>query len=396
MASKLTDAVIRALPPPAKGERIFYDEAVKGFGCRVTAAGARSFILNYRTRLGRERRFTIGRFGDWKTGAARVEAAELKRRISGGGDPLGVIKAARAAPTVTDLCDRFIAEYLPRKRASTQKTYSQQIASEIKPALGRMRVAEVTFADIDTLHRAISKRGRPYRANRVLALLSRLFSMAIRWHMRADNRCRGVERNLEHQRRRYLSSDELMGLTKALDEYSDQQSADIIRLLLLTGARRGEALQARWQDIDLTTGTWRKPGSTTKQKTEHVVPLSAAATQLLAGLRQRAAKGAEWVFPSADGSHRRDVKDAWTGICRTANIRGARVHDLRHTYASVLASAGLSLPVIGALLGHATPVTTARYSHLFDDPLRAATERASAIITGTPPAEIVPLPVRSK
>ena len=393
MASKLTDAVVKALPVPAKGSRIFYDLGVKGFGIRITSAGARAFILNYRTRLGRERRFTIGSFPDWKTGGARMEAVELKRQIDRGGDPLGDIVACRAAPTVTDLCERFIAEYLPRKRPSTQQTYRQQIAAEIIPALGRLKVANVTFADIDGVHRAITRRGRPYRANRVLALLSRMFTMAVRWHMRADNPCRGIERNQEHKRQRYLSADELTRLTKALDEYGDQQSADIIRLLLLTGARRGEVLQARWDDFDLTSGKWRKPGATTKQKTEHEVPLSSAAVQLLTGLRQRVPRHEGWLFPAAGGSHRRDVKDAWASICRAANVKGARVHDLRHTYASVLASAGLSLPIIGQLLGHTTPTTTARYAHLFDDPLRAAAERAGAIITGAR-AEVVPLPVR--
>jgi integrase len=392
MASKLTDPVVKALPIPAKGSRIFYDLGVKGFGIRVTVNGARAFILNYRTRAGRERRFTIGSFPDWKTGGARMEAAELKRQIDRGGDPLGDIVANRVAPTVTDLCARFEAEYLPRKRPSTQQTYRQQIAAEILGPLGQLKVANVTFADIDGVHRAITKRGRPYRANRVLALLSRMFSMAVRWHMRADNPCRGIERNQEHKRRRYLSADELTRLAKALDEHSDRQSADTIRLLLLTGARRGEVLQARWQDIDLTSATWRKPGATTKQKTEHEVPLSSAAVQLLAGLRQRVPHDAEWLFPAADGTHRRALKrDVWASICRAASLKGARVHDLRHTYASVLASAGLSLPIIGQLLGHTTPTTTARYAHLFDDPLRAAAERAGAIITGAAPAEVVPL-----
>jgi len=302
MASKLTDAVVKALPVPAKGSRIFYDLGVKGFGIRITSAGARAFILNYRTRLGRERRFTIGSFPDWKTGGARMEAVELKRQIDRGGDPLGDIVASRAAPTVADLCARFESEYLPRKRPSTQTTYRQQIAAEIIPALGRLKVANVAFADIDGVHRAITKRGRPYRANRVLALLSRIFTMAVRWHMRPDNPCKGIERNQEHKRRRYLSADELTRLIRALDEYGDQQSADIIRLLLLTGARRGEALQARWDDFDLASGTWRKPGATTKQKTEHEVPLSGAAVHLLTGLRQRVPRHEEWLFPAADGS----------------------------------------------------------------------------------------------
>jgi integrase len=389
MASKLTDAVIKALPAPAKGSRIFYDEAVKGFGIRVTANGARAFVLNYRTRLGRERRYTIGTFPDWKTSPARTEAIDLKKRIDQGADPLGEIKAGRSAPTVADLCDRFIVEYLPRKRAATQKAYSQQIAADIRPVLGRLKVAEVSFADVDALHRSISKRG-PYRANRGVAVLSRMFAMAIKWHMRTDNPCRGVERNPEHQRRRYLSADELTRLATALDG-ADQQVADIIRLLLLTGARRGETLQARWTDINLTTGTWSKPAGSTKQGTAHTVPLSEAARRLLLEVQARAA-GSEWVFPGADLSQpRRSIHSAWLRICKSASIDGAHVHDLRHTYASVLASAGLSLPVIGALLGHTTPTTTARYAHLFDDPLRAAAERAGAIITGKPAAKVVSL-----
>jgi integrase len=389
--SKLTDTLIKRLPVPAEGYSITWDAQVAGFGARVTAAGARSFILNYRTRLGRARRFTIGAFPNWSTGAARDEARRLKMQIDRGGDPLGDLRAEREAPTVNDLCDRFIAEYLPRKKPSTRHGYRLQIDNVIKPALGRLKAAEVTFSDIDGLHRKISARGTPYRANRVIATLSRMFSMAVKWRMRADNPCKGIERNTEHKRQRYLSADELARLTAALNEYSDQQSADIIRLLLLTGARRGEVLAAVWADIDLDAGVWHKPGSATKQKTTHSVPLSEAARRLLLSIRE--SSDAAWVFP-ANGSHRRDVKDAWAAICKAAHIKGARLHDLRHTYASVLASAGLSLPVIGALLGHATPVTTARYAHLFDDPLRAATERASAIISGTDSAEIVPLPVR--
>jgi integrase len=390
MAARLTDGIIKALLVPAKGSRITYDSNVKGFGARITASGARAFVLNYRTLAGRERRYTIGAFPDWRTAAARAEAAELKKIVDRGGDPLGDIQARRAAPTVADLCDRFITEYLPRKRPSTQKTYRQQIEGEIRPVLGRLKVAEISFADVDKLHRTISKRA-PYRANRCVALLSRMFSMAIRWGMRTENPCRGIERNPEHKRRRYLSAVELGRLTRALAAHQDQQSADIIRMLLLTGARRGEVLAAKWADVDLVAGVWSKPAASTKQKADHHVPLSDPARQLLAELRNRSQADSEWVFPGQDGAHRKDVKDSWANLCRAAAITGARVHDLRHTYASVLASAGLSLPVIGALLGHSTPTTTARYAHLFDDPLRAAAERASAIITGQQSADVVPL-----
>jgi integrase len=217
-----------------------------------------------------------------------------------------------------------------------------------------------------------------------------MFSLTIRWGWRTDNPAKGIERNQEQKRHRYLAGDELGRLTKALAEHEDQQAANIIRLLLLTGARRGEVQSATWDQFDLVSGTWVKPGSTTKQKTDHRVPLSAPARQLLAELREKAAKDALYVFPGRGGEgHRVEINAAWAAICKSANITQARMHDLRHTYASVLASAGLSLPTIGALLGHSQPATTARYAHLFDDPLRAATERVGAIVTGKSAAEIV-------
>jgi integrase len=387
---RLTEAIVKRLPTPKQGNRITYDDAVKGFGVRVTAAGARAFVLNYRRKSdGRERRVTIGSFPAWSTTAAREEAARLRREVDGGADPIGEQDATRAAATMADLCTRFVEDYCPRKRDWTARGYRQQIATDILPALGKMKVAAVSVADIDRLHREISKRA-PTHANRVLALLSRMFSLAMRWGLRSDNPCRGVERNQEHKRHRYLSGAELQRLSAALAKLRDQGAANAVRLLLLTGARRGELLAARWADIDLEARVWTKPGATTKQKTVHRVPLSEAACRLLAEMRDQADDGATWLFPK-DGGHRTDIREAWDALRKAADIPDVRTHDLRHTYASVLASAGLSLPVIGALLGHATPTTTARYSHLFDDVLRTATERASAVITGKPSAEVTPI-----
>jgi integrase len=166
-----------------------------------------------------------------------------------------------------------------------------------------------------------------------------------------------------------------------------------VRLLLLTGARRGEVLSATWDQFDLTAGIWTKPSSHTKQKKEHRVPLSAPARQLLAEIKAKNWKPSPYVFPGRAGDGpMNEIKKSWAALCKATDLRGVRLHDLRHTYASVLASAGLSLPVIGALLGHTQPGTTARYAHLFDDPLRAATERAAAIVTGKgDTGEVVPL-----
>jgi integrase len=212
--------------------------------------------------------------------------------------------------------------------------------------------------------------------------------------MRSDNPAKGIARNAETKRKRYLKADELARLTAVLTKHGDKQAANIVRLLLLTGARSGEVLGARWEQFNLKTGVWVKPAATTKQKSEHEVPLSAPARQLLNELKKKAAKDAEFVFPGKGGiKHRTDLKKAWPAICKAAEITGLRVHDLRHSYASFLVSAGLSLPVIGALLGHTQPSTTARYAHLADDPLRKATETVGAIIDGAgkPGAEVVKL-----
>lgn len=391
MAQKLTDPVVKNLPCPTGGNRVEYDSEVKGFGCRVTAAGARSFVLNYRTKAGRERRYTIGQFPTWKVAAARAEAAELKKRVDRGEDPLGDIAAVRLAPTVADLCRRFEGEHFPRLRPGTQADYKSLIDRHILPALKNHKVADVSFSEVDALHRKITK-DAPYRANRAVAVMSKMFALAIHWKYRSDNPTKAIERNQEVKRQRYLSGDELGRLSLVLAEHDDQEAANILRLLLLTGARRGEVLGMRWDQLDLNAGVWTKPGSMTKQKTEHRVPLSAPARLLLVELRATAEEDAAYVFPGPGVTgHRAVLKRDWAVICRAAGIAEARVHDLRHTYASVLASAGLSLPVIGALLGHSQPATTARYSHLFDDPLRAATERAAAIVTGKPSAEIVSL-----
>jgi integrase len=388
---KLTDNLLRKLPAPEQGNKITYDDAVKGFGVRVTAADGRAFILNYRRKLdGRERRYTIGNYPDWSTTAAREEAKRLKRLVDGGADPLGEQEESRAAPTVADLCARFERDYLPRKRPSTQRVYRQQIHTDILPALGRTKVAAVSHGDVDGFHHRLSARA-PRHANHTIAVLSRMFSLAIRWGWRTDNPVKGVERNQENKRHRYLTGAEISRLSDALAKLEDKAAANAVRLLLLTGARRGELLAAKWADVDLEAGVWTKPASTTKQAALHRVPLSAAAVQLLTEMQAQAGDDAEYLFPARGGGHRPHINEAWIRLRKAAKLPGVRLHDLRHTYASVLVSAGLSLPVIGSLLGHSTPVTTHRYAHLTDDPLRQATERASAIITGKAPADIVPL-----
>jgi integrase len=376
---RLTDAICRKVPAPAKDKTIEYDRDVAGFGLRVTAAGARSFILRYRRKAdGTERVLTVGTFPSWSANAAREEARRLRRLIDGGGDPLGEAREQRAAPTVADLADRFESEYLPRKRKSTQADYASMIRRHIRPELGKRKVASIEFADIDRVHRVVTARSGLYRGNRVVAVLSRMFVLAEAWRWRTGNPCKGIERNDEQKRVRYLTNAELDRLSKALAKHDDQDAADIFRLLLLTGARRGEVRAVRWADINLEKGVWTKPGSATKQRVDHVVPLNAPARELLA--KRARTSDSQYVFVGRRGGHRVELKTNWRRICEAAKIDNLRVHDLRHSFASQLANSGASLQLIGAMLGHSSVETTARYSHLLDDNLRAAAERVGELV----------------
>jgi len=206
MPQKLTDRLVRALERPPAGNKIYYDTEIAGFGLRITANDARSFILNYHRRSdGRERRYTVGGHPAWSVAAARERAAELRRHVDAGGDPVGELELERGAPTVNDLADRFENEHLPRKRPSTAKDYRSILTGHIRPALGKRKVASLLYEDIDALHRAITKNAGPYRANRAIAVVSKMCSLAVQWRWRSDNPCRHVPRNDEAKRKRYLS-----------------------------------------------------------------------------------------------------------------------------------------------------------------------------------------------
>ena len=381
MPVKITDRLVRELASPTRGNKITYDTEVKGFGVRITAGDARSFILNYRAN-GIERRMTIGSYPDWSVTAAREQAKVLKREVDLGRDPMGQRHEDRTAPTVQDLWERYQIEHLPRKSPRSQADDRSMFRSYILPVLGRTKVKDVRPADIDALHRTISEHHK-VRANRVGEVLRKAFSLAVRWEWCLDNPCHGFHRNPEERRQRYLTPAELVRLATALDQHTQPTAANAIRLMMLTGARRGEVLSATWAMFDLDKGVWTKPSAHTKQRKEHRVPLSKSALDLLCQLK--IATTGDYVFPGRDGKPLTDVKRSWAALCKAAGLKDARLHDLRHTYASILASSGLSLPIIGALLGHTQTQTTARYSHLMDEVLRQATEQVAAAIPLTWP-----------
>jgi len=268
------------------------------------------------------------------------------------------------------------------------------MARRILPEIGHKKVVEVSHADIVRLHAKIG-RTAPVRANRVVSLLATLFNVAssdaLRW--RTDNPARGVTKYAETPRQRYLKGDEIARLAAVLANWRNRQVADAVRMLMLTGARRGEVLGAGWDQFDLEAGIWTKPASTTKQRREHVVPLGAPARLLLAATREAQDPPSAWVFPSSGTGtgHLNDIKESWHAIRKAAGLDGVRLHDLRHSFASLAVSGGASLPMIGALLGHSEPSTTARYAHLLDDVQRDIANRVGALIDAAGDAEVVRL-----
>lgn len=369
--AKLTDALVKSLSVPAgRSDVKEYDDRVSGFGVRVTSGGKRSFFLNY-VAAGRERRYTFGHYPAWSVAAAREQAAKLRRRVDAGEDPQEERAELRASKTMLDLHVRYTSDVASAKATSTaddEKTIWQKF---ILPALGRKRLADVTFSDVEKLHRSVSA-AAPVRANRMVALLRHAFNKAIQWDWATSNPAAGVKRNAEHPRERFLSREELEAFFAALDNRPETSSTLALRFILLTGCRRGEALSALWEQFDLVSGHWTKPSAHTKQRRTHRVPLS---TEALATLkRARALTNGDVVFPGSKGEPLVEIKKMFKAVLAEAGIEGLRIHDLRHSYASVLASGGAPLNVIGRLLGHTQAATTMRYAHLFDEPLREASE----------------------
>lgn len=372
--TRISDKLARSAELPAKGNKILYDSTLPGFGLRVTAKGAKSFVLNYRIK-GRERRITIGQYPTWTVLAARKQAEEFRRRIDQGDDPLEERIATREAPTVRDLFERYAEEHLPSKAPRSAADDRSMWEKDILPVLGPKKVAELRPEDCDKLHRAISA-DRPTRANRVIEVLRKALNLSIRWGWIERNPASGVRRNPEKKRTRYLDRDEIARLVAALEAHPQRNSAEAILFMLYTGCRRGEALSATWEQFDLSARVWVKPAATTKQRREHRVPYSEEVSALLQ--RRRAASGGTVIFAGRRGAPLVDVKRTWESVRREARLEDVRLHDLRHTFASLLASRGASLPIVGALLGHSQTQTTARYAHLYDDALRDAVDGVSS------------------
>jgi integrase len=372
---KLTKMVVEGMKP-APEELVVWDSALPGFGLRIKPTGIRSYIVQYRTRdTGQSKRMTIGQHGPLLTfDQAKRHARGVLTDAARGKDPVTERRTKRQAPTMRDLASDYLEKYAgPKKRPKSVRDDRAMLDNVVLPKLGSQKVTAVGRREIEGLHAAMQD--RPYQANRVLALLSKMFNLAVQWGWRGDNPVKGIRRYDEQKRHRWLQDEELQRLVRVLDEHPNQRAANAVRLQLLTGARMGEVLSARRADFDLNRGVWIKPSHQTKQRRTEHLPLSAPAASLVASILQENS-GSQYLFPgNVAGEHLTDIKKFWAAAIRKASIPGYRRHDNRHTYASHLVSSGLSLEIVGRLLGHTSPSTTKRYAHLADDPLRAATER---------------------
>lgn len=390
---KLTKRTVDAAPIKER-DYVVWDEALPRFGLRVRSSGTKTYVVQYRA-TGRTRHLTVGRHGVLTPDQARRAALKLLAEVERGGDPSRERAAARRASTVAELCDRYLEEHArARKKPRSVAEDERLIEGFIRKAIGPRKIGEVERADIYRIRKRLSS--TPYQANRVLSLLSKMFNLAERWNLRPDgtNPVRHVERFPERKRERFLSEDEMARLGTAMDELGrrgrvSEAAVAAIRLLIFTGCRAGEILTLRWENVDFDRRCLRLKDSKTGPK---VVPLNTPALEVLASLDRRAGP---WVVRGRKpGAPLVNLAKPWQRLCEKADLEDVRLHDLRHSFASVGAGSGQTLLVIGALLGHTQAATTQRYAHLSDDPVRAASEaigrRIAAAMAGKN-AKLTPL-----
>jgi integrase len=375
---------------------VIWDAELSGFGLRIYPNGKKAFILSYRHN-GRKRLITIGQYGAITQDQARDEAKKHHVGIIQGSDPLEDRQRKRTGDTVKDLCEAYIARHAVNKKSGGE--YKRRINQHIIPAWGNLKAAAIRRADVTALHSKIGKNNGPYEANRVLALISSMFGKAELWGILeegAPNPARGVEKFAEHQRDRFLQSDELPRFFEALAQEPNDTIRDYILISLLTGVRRSNVLSMRWDQISFERSEWRI--QITKNGTPQTVTLSPEAMEIL---RNRHNTKSPFVFPG-DGKtgHLTEPKRCWVRILERAKLTDLRIHDLRRTLGSWQAKTGASLSIIGKSLNHKNTSTTAIYARLDLDPVRESVERATGAMLAAgglkTPGEIIPMTKRKQ
>lgn len=374
--TRITKAAVDKIEP---GQTL-RDVELKGFGIRCQK-GAPSYFLQRKIN-GRLRWFTIGPHGSpWTPDTARREAMRLLVTISEGDDPRAQRLRARAMPTMQEAAAQFMAHHGTTLKPKTRGDYERLLRLFIVPAIGSRMVDQIAKSDVVRLQATLV--ATPIQANFTLAVFSKLLRWCEDMGYRPENSnpCRGIKKYRQTKRERFLSREELARLGEVLGEAEINQEASLfavaaIRLLILTGARLNEILTLQWRFVDLERRLLLLPDSKTGQK---AIRLSDQAVAVFNGL-PRVKGNSHVIVGNVDGGHLINLQKPWTRIRGQAGLDDVRIHDLRHTFASVAAASGASLPMIGALLGHSQPQTTARYAHLASNPLHQLNQEVGNII----------------
>ena len=377
---KLTKRSIEALAP-REIDYIAWDNDVPGFGVRVMPSGRKSFVLQYRAGR-RSRRMVLGYVNVVTPEQARAMAIQHLAALRQGVDPLAERDAGGDAVTVKDLATRFDAEHIAvHLKPSTQKEYRRSLKKFILPFFGNRPIAEVSREEVARFHHKY--RHVPYQANRCLEILSKMFNLAELWGLRPDgsNPSKHIKKYREEKRERFLSAAELRRVGEVLREMEAEglelpSAIAAVMLLILTGCRLNEIMTLRWEYVDLDFGVLNLPDSKTGAKTVYLGKPAIDTLRRLPRLPDN-----PWVIYGIKPVGRLiDLQPFWQRVRARAGLKDARIHDLRHTFASAAVAAGQGLPMIGKLLGHTQVETTARYAHLAADPVKAAAERVSGVI----------------
>ena len=381
---KLTKRVIDATKPASDHDVFRWDAELRGFGLRVKPTGVKSYILQYRTMTGISRRVTIGQHGRLTADEARTQAKIQLGRVARGDDPAAEKASARDGISFSAFAERYLSDHAQsKKKPSSVRMDRINLRKHILPILGRKRLDTLGRADVIRLHQ--SMRATPGAANRCLALLSKMMNLAERWGNRPDgsNPCRHVEKYRENKRNRFLLAAELARLGAACQRCEQDGTISpsflaLVRLLIFTGARLSEIQKAQWDWVDFESGVLRLPDSKSGAKT---IMLPAPALDVLTRLVRL--DGNPYIITGKGDRYLVDVWKQWAILREVAELKDVRLHDLRHSFASIGAAGGMSLNIIGGLLGHRQTQTTLRYAHLATDPLKAAANRIAGVIATT-------------